>query len=155
MKTVTLMIILLLGIVVSTLSYKVIHQSYYHHRHQHHQYNDKIHDSNNMYKKISTIAFLAKADEIFERRNKTEIFNLAYSDDEPLDECSLDGDCNDTPNAWTGQKENSSKSRKSDDKNDKTPIWLSDDDNDKNEHTPKGKLYPINYSHHYHYYYHY
>ena len=142
MKTVTLITLLLAIVVVSTLSYKAIHQSYYHRRHQHHQYIDKIHDSNSMYKKIPTIVYLAKADDIFERRNKTEIFNLAYSDDESLDECSLDGECSDTPKAWT-QKENSnnSKSSKSNDKNEKTPIWLSDDDNDKNEDTPKGKLY--------------
>ena len=90
------------------------------------------------------MVYLAKADDIFERRNKTEIFNLAFSDDESLDECSLDGECSDTPKAWTGQRENSNNSisSKSNDKNEKTPIWLSDDDNDKNEHTPKGKLYP-------------
>jgi hypothetical protein len=107
-----------------------------------------------MYKKIPTIVYLAKADDILERRNKTEIFNLAYSDDESLDECSLDGECSDTPKSWTLQKENSnnSLSSKSNDKNEKTPIWLSDDDNDKNEHTPKGKLIPITYSHHYHHY---
>jgi len=135
MKTVTL-ITLLLAIIVSTLSYK-IHQSFYHHRHQHHKYIDKIHY-------IPTMVYLAKADDIFERRNKTEIFNLAFSDDESLDECSLDGECSDTPKAWTGQRENSNNSisSKSNDKNEKTPIWLSDDDNDKNEHTPKGKLYP-------------
>ena len=142
------LISLLLAIIVSTLSYKAIHLSRHHHhrRHQHHQYNVKNHDSIDQYKK-STMAYVAKADEVFERRNKTEIFNLAYSD-ETLDECSLEGECSDTPKAWSGQKgntnnSNNSNNSKSTDKNQQTPIWLSDDDNE-NKNTPKGKAFIIN-----------
>lgn len=122
-----------LVLVLSTLSYQSLHRNF--HRHK---YITKHHDTNNNNDNNNSKLFMNKADEILQRRNKTEIFNVAFSDE--ADECGLDGGlCSDTPKSWSTSNASKPASEKQVDNKNKetTPIWLEDDNDSEIEHTPK------------------
>jgi len=128
-------LVLFLVLIVYVVSYQsVFHSSQY----RRHLYSDlSNHHQQHGYqnpKLYMTKASENKAAEILQRRNKTEIFNVAYSDE--TDECGLDGgECGDTPKSWSSVPKPTELSSQVDDQ--PTPIRLEDDNDSDIEHTPK------------------